>query len=193
VHGLNNPRSGFLNSWCLSLMVVFHLQQSQPALLPPLWQLFGKQQEPRGGGGGGGAAGVQRPLEGAKGPGGQVGDRRGGGGGGHGGRRPAAPMKYCRKARADPPSPPPPSPCLLQAPYHLLEQVHVACAQLAEEYRAQQPPPPLVSLLAGFFARFSALLDWWVLCRGPRGGGGSSCRLPNRQGGGCKGQQPSPA
>eukprot|EP00877_Chromochloris_zofingiensis_P005779 jgi/Chrzof1/15201/Cz09g31130.t1 len=39
-HGLNDPKAGTLNSWSIMQLVIFHLQSCQPAVLPPIWQLF---------------------------------------------------------------------------------------------------------------------------------------------------------
>lgn len=40
-HGLNDPMSNTLNSWCLLLLAAFTLQSGQPALLPSLATLLG--------------------------------------------------------------------------------------------------------------------------------------------------------
>ncbi|WIA37124.1 hypothetical protein OEZ86_014087 [Tetradesmus obliquus] len=45
-HGLNDAASNTLNSWSWGLMVAFYLQNEQPAVLPPLWQLL-EQRQPR--------------------------------------------------------------------------------------------------------------------------------------------------
>ncbi|XP_057475650.1 protein HESO1 [Actinidia eriantha] len=39
-HGINDPRSGSLNSYCLSLLIIFHFQTCVPALLPPLKEIY---------------------------------------------------------------------------------------------------------------------------------------------------------
>lgn len=36
VHSLNDSANATFNTWCLTLMTVFALQQAQPAMLPPL-------------------------------------------------------------------------------------------------------------------------------------------------------------
>lgn len=38
--GLNDPTQGGLNSYCLTLLAIAHLQQLAKPLLPPVWQLF---------------------------------------------------------------------------------------------------------------------------------------------------------
>ncbi|PSR93135.1 hypothetical protein CEY00_Acc27745 [Actinidia chinensis var. chinensis] len=39
-HGINDPRSGSLNSYCLSLLIIFHFQTCVPALLPPIKEIY---------------------------------------------------------------------------------------------------------------------------------------------------------
>ncbi|CAI9091556.1 OLC1v1026619C2 [Oldenlandia corymbosa var. corymbosa] len=39
-HGVNEPKSGTLNSYSLSLLVVFHFQTCEPALFPPLKDIY---------------------------------------------------------------------------------------------------------------------------------------------------------
>ncbi|KAK6135881.1 hypothetical protein DH2020_030368 [Rehmannia glutinosa] len=39
-HQINDSKSGTLNSYCLSLLVVFHLQTLVPAILPPLREIY---------------------------------------------------------------------------------------------------------------------------------------------------------
>ncbi|KAJ4719966.1 protein HESO1 [Melia azedarach] len=39
-HGINNPKSGTLNSYSLSLLVIFHFQTCEPAILPPLKVIY---------------------------------------------------------------------------------------------------------------------------------------------------------
>ncbi|WOG88171.1 hypothetical protein DCAR_0207405 [Daucus carota subsp. sativus] len=39
-HDLNESKSGSLNSYCLSLLVIFHFQTCVPAILPPLKELY---------------------------------------------------------------------------------------------------------------------------------------------------------
>ncbi|KZV34982.1 poly(A) RNA polymerase cid11-like [Dorcoceras hygrometricum] len=39
-HNINDPKSGSLNSYCLSLLVVYHLQTVEPAILPPLREIY---------------------------------------------------------------------------------------------------------------------------------------------------------
>lgn len=40
-HKINDPKSRTLNSYSLCLMVIFHLQTCEPAILPPLREIFG--------------------------------------------------------------------------------------------------------------------------------------------------------
>ncbi|XAR71993.1 Polynucleotide adenylyltransferase [Bertholletia excelsa] len=39
-HNINDPKSGTLNSYTLSLLVIFHFQTCAPALLPPLEEIY---------------------------------------------------------------------------------------------------------------------------------------------------------
>ncbi|CAA3002787.1 HESO1 [Olea europaea subsp. europaea] len=39
-HNINDPKSGSMNSYALSLLVVFHLQTLEPAILPPLREIY---------------------------------------------------------------------------------------------------------------------------------------------------------
>ncbi|CAI9774850.1 unnamed protein product [Fraxinus pennsylvanica] len=39
-HNINDPKSGTMNSYTLSLLVVFHLQTLEPAILPPLREIY---------------------------------------------------------------------------------------------------------------------------------------------------------
>ncbi|XP_073288397.1 protein HESO1-like isoform X2 [Primulina huaijiensis] len=39
-HNINDPKSGTLNSYSLSLLVVYHLQTLEPAILPPLREIY---------------------------------------------------------------------------------------------------------------------------------------------------------
>ncbi|XP_020541230.1 protein HESO1 isoform X2 [Jatropha curcas] len=39
-HNINNPKAGSLNSYSLSLLVVFHFQTCVPAILPPLREIY---------------------------------------------------------------------------------------------------------------------------------------------------------
>ncbi|KAL8090765.1 protein HESO1-like [Apium graveolens] len=39
-HNINESKSGSLNSYCLSLLVIFHFQTCVPAILPPLKELY---------------------------------------------------------------------------------------------------------------------------------------------------------
>ncbi|KAF2318885.1 hypothetical protein GH714_011444 [Hevea brasiliensis] len=39
-HNINNPKSGTLNSYSLSLLVIFHFQTCVPAILPPLKEIY---------------------------------------------------------------------------------------------------------------------------------------------------------
>ncbi|KAK1382220.1 TUTase domain-containing protein [Heracleum sosnowskyi] len=39
-HDINESKSGSLNSYCLSLLVIFHFQTCVPAILPPLKELY---------------------------------------------------------------------------------------------------------------------------------------------------------
>ncbi|XP_034704636.1 protein HESO1 isoform X2 [Vitis riparia] len=39
-HDINNSKTGTLNSYSLSLLVVFHLQTCRPAILPPLKEIY---------------------------------------------------------------------------------------------------------------------------------------------------------
>ncbi|XP_022880707.1 protein HESO1-like isoform X3 [Olea europaea var. sylvestris] len=39
-HNINDPKSGTLNSYTLTLLVVFHLQTLEPAILPPLREIY---------------------------------------------------------------------------------------------------------------------------------------------------------
>ncbi|KAH7855042.1 hypothetical protein Vadar_020590 [Vaccinium darrowii] len=39
-HGINDSKSGTLNSYCLSLLIIFHFQTCVPALLPPLKEIY---------------------------------------------------------------------------------------------------------------------------------------------------------
>ena len=39
-HSLNDSSQGTFNSFALTLLIVFHLQNRTPAVLPPLYQLF---------------------------------------------------------------------------------------------------------------------------------------------------------
>ncbi|KMZ60075.1 hypothetical protein ZOSMA_60G00140 [Zostera marina] len=40
-HKINDPKSRTLNSYSLCLLVIFHLQTCEPAILPPLREIFG--------------------------------------------------------------------------------------------------------------------------------------------------------
>jgi hypothetical protein len=69
--GVNDPSQGTLNSYCLTLMVIFHLQCRAPAILPPLRELFADDAAPEAYGGDGAATGAgdaaaaePRPLAG---------------------------------------------------------------------------------------------------------------------------------
>ncbi|MEW5315794.1 MAG: hypothetical protein WDW38_007199 [Sanguina aurantia] len=50
-YNINDGSTQTFNSWCLTLLVVFFMQQQTPALLPPLYKLFGpelpQEGEPR--------------------------------------------------------------------------------------------------------------------------------------------------
>lgn len=39
-HNINDSKTGTLNSYSLSLLVVFHLQTCVPAILPPLKEIY---------------------------------------------------------------------------------------------------------------------------------------------------------
>ncbi|XP_058207139.1 protein HESO1 [Rhododendron vialii] len=39
-HGINDSKSGTLNSYCLSLLIIFHFQTCVPALLPPMKEIY---------------------------------------------------------------------------------------------------------------------------------------------------------
>ncbi|XP_075670576.1 protein HESO1 isoform X3 [Castanea sativa] len=39
-HDINNPKSGTFNSYSLSLLVIFHFQTCEPAILPPLRDIY---------------------------------------------------------------------------------------------------------------------------------------------------------
>lgn len=39
-HNINNPKAGSLNSYSLSLLVIFHFQTCVPAILPPLKEIY---------------------------------------------------------------------------------------------------------------------------------------------------------
>ncbi|KAJ9553417.1 hypothetical protein OSB04_017462 [Centaurea solstitialis] len=39
-HGINDPKSGTLNSYSLSLLIIFHFQTCTPAILPPLSEIY---------------------------------------------------------------------------------------------------------------------------------------------------------
>ncbi|KAM7499300.1 hypothetical protein LguiA_023714 [Lonicera macranthoides] len=39
-HDINDSKSGTLNSYCLSLLIIFHFQTCVPAILPPLKQIY---------------------------------------------------------------------------------------------------------------------------------------------------------
>ncbi|KAJ6720483.1 POLY A polymerase CID PAP -RELATED [Salix viminalis] len=39
-HNINNPKTGSLNSYSLSLLVIFHFQTCVPAILPPLKEIY---------------------------------------------------------------------------------------------------------------------------------------------------------
>ncbi|EEF38140.1 zinc finger protein, putative [Ricinus communis] len=39
-HNINNPKTGTLNSYSLSLLVIFHFQTCVPAILPPLKEIY---------------------------------------------------------------------------------------------------------------------------------------------------------
>ncbi|CAK7325742.1 unnamed protein product [Dovyalis caffra] len=39
-HNINNPKNGSLNSYSLSLLVIFHFQTCVPAILPPLKEIY---------------------------------------------------------------------------------------------------------------------------------------------------------
>ncbi|XP_028065379.1 protein HESO1 [Camellia sinensis] len=39
-HGINDSKSGTLNSYCLSMLIIFHFQTCVPPLLPPLKEIY---------------------------------------------------------------------------------------------------------------------------------------------------------
>ncbi|KAI3817772.1 hypothetical protein L1987_11570 [Smallanthus sonchifolius] len=39
-HGINDPKTGTLNSYSLSLLIIFHFQTCEPAILPPLSEIY---------------------------------------------------------------------------------------------------------------------------------------------------------
>nr|XP_043619531.1 protein HESO1 [Erigeron canadensis] len=39
-HGINDPKNGTLNSYSLSLLIIFHFQTCEPAILPPLSEFY---------------------------------------------------------------------------------------------------------------------------------------------------------
>lgn len=39
-HGINDPKTGTLNSYSLSLLIIFHFQTCEPAILPPLGEIY---------------------------------------------------------------------------------------------------------------------------------------------------------
>ncbi|KAJ0901181.1 putative polynucleotide adenylyltransferase [Helianthus annuus] len=39
-HGINDPKTGTFNSYSLSLLIIFHFQTCEPAILPPLSEIY---------------------------------------------------------------------------------------------------------------------------------------------------------